>query len=181
MWDCPGLIQIMYLSTLPYGCIPNDPEDLFHQFLTHTKTQWLALCHRAEESLTQRRFDQLKSQGKSPEIMNDLAQHAQKLASLRLNLTGQISAAKNLMDDPSMKNFRNSGKGLLKFLEEDFEPGILNKLDELDQMARDLLQIEFAWTSIHEARMSTKLGQNVMLLTYVSIFYLPLGFCAVSI
>lgn len=28
--------------------------------------------------------------------------------------------------------------------------------------------------------MSTKLGQNVMLLTYVSIFYLPLGFCAVS-
>lgn len=29
-----------------------------------------------------------------------------------------------------------------------------------------------------ETRISTRLGQNVMLLTYVSIFYLPLGFCA---
>lgn len=38
---------------------------------------------------------------------------------------------------------------------------------------------EFAWITIHEARVSTKLGKNVMLLTYVSIFYLPLGFCAV--
>lgn len=31
-----------------------------------------------------------------------------------------------------------------------------------------------------ESRSATRLGQNVQLLTYVSIFYLPLGFCAVS-
>lgn len=31
-----------------------------------------------------------------------------------------------------------------------------------------------------ESRSSTRLGQNVQLLTYVSIFYLPLAFCAVS-
>lgn len=42
------------------------------------------------------------------------------------------------------------------------------------------MQQEFAWASINETRISTRLGQNVMLLTYVSIFYLPLGFCAVS-
>lgn len=29
--------------------------------------------------------------------------------------------------------------------------------------------------------MSTRLGQNVVLLTYVTIFYLPLAFCAVSL
>jgi hypothetical protein len=46
---------------------------------------------------------------------------------------------------------------------------------------------EFAWVSMGigknaliETRISTRLGQNVMLLTYVSIFYLPLAFCAVS-
>lgn len=38
---------------------------------------------------------------------------------------------------------------------------------------------EFAWAAITESRISTRLGQNVMLLTYVSIFYLPLAFCAV--
>jgi hypothetical protein len=31
-----------------------------------------------------------------------------------------------------------------------------------------------------ESRASTRLGHNVALLTYVSIFYLPLAFCAVS-
>jgi hypothetical protein len=40
---------------------------------------------------------------------------------------------------------------------------------------------EFAWVSMSETRISTRLGQNVMLLTYVSIFYLPLAFCAVSV
>lgn len=39
---------------------------------------------------------------------------------------------------------------------------------------------EFAWASINESRVSTRLGHNVMLFTYVSIFYLPLAFCAVS-
>jgi hypothetical protein len=31
-----------------------------------------------------------------------------------------------------------------------------------------------------ESRESTRLGQNVKLLTYVSIFYLPLAFCTAS-
>lgn len=43
------------------------------------------------------------------------------------------------------------------------------------------MEQEFAWAAITESRISTRLGQNVMLLTYVSIFYLPLAYCAVSI
>jgi hypothetical protein len=38
----------------------------------------------------------------------------------------------------------------------------------------------FLASSILGARASTRLGENVQLLTFVSIFYLPLSFCAVS-
>lgn len=79
-----------------------------------------------------------------------------------------------------------------------FERRISDRIDELDRTVRDLLQIvstltipanyisahsvqEFAWVSMSETRISTRLGQNVMLLTYVSIFYLPLAFCAVNV
>ncbi|CCC12547.1 hypothetical protein SMACR_06955 [Sordaria macrospora] len=35
----------------------------------------------------------------------------------------------------------------------------------------------FNASALIESRSSTRLGQNVQLLTYISIFYLPLGFC----
>jgi hypothetical protein len=37
-----------------------------------------------------------------------------------------------------------------------------------------------AFSAVMESRASTRLGENVKLLTYVSIFYLPLAFCTVS-
>lgn len=39
----------------------------------------------------------------------------------------------------------------------------------------------FNASAVVESRLSTRLSQNVRLLTYVSIFYLPLAFCAVSL
>lgn len=39
----------------------------------------------------------------------------------------------------------------------------------------------FSASIVVESRLSTRLAQNVKLLTYVSIFYLPLAFCAVSL
>ncbi|KAF7535560.1 hypothetical protein G7054_g5267 [Neopestalotiopsis clavispora] len=79
------------------------------------------------------------------------------------------------------------------------EPPDLTRLRDLDKRAEELEQglediqaqfrakIEtvqslreglFNASALMESRSSTKLGQNVQLLTYVSIFYLPLGFCA---
>jgi hypothetical protein len=39
----------------------------------------------------------------------------------------------------------------------------------------------FNASAVVESRLSTRLAQNVKLLTYVSIFYLPLAFCAVGL
>lgn len=78
----------------------------------------------------------------------------------------------------------------------------LNRVQELDKEAEEIrqsledLQTQFQAklvtvqalrdglfnaSALMESRSSTRLGQNVKLLTYVSIFYLPLAFCAVSI
>ncbi|KAJ4415325.1 hypothetical protein N0V85_002766 [Neurospora sp. IMI 360204] len=43
---------------------------------------------------------------------------------------------------------------------------------------KDFWRKLFNASALIESRSSTRLGQNVQLLTYISIFYLPLGFCA---
>ncbi|PTB65088.1 hypothetical protein BBK36DRAFT_1102280, partial [Trichoderma citrinoviride] len=132
----------VYLSTLPYGCIPDNLVDFFHQFLTHANTQWSELCSKAGEWLSRRREGQLMSQGKDPQTMDDLAKDARKLADLRRSLASQISEARMFMNKPSIRREPyESRKKLLKYLEEEFEPGVTKRLDELDQIARDLLQI----------------------------------------
>lgn len=46
--------SILYFSTLPHGWIPDDGTDLFNQFLTHIKAQWVKLCEIFEEILSQK-------------------------------------------------------------------------------------------------------------------------------
>jgi hypothetical protein len=56
----------------------------------------------------------------------------------------------------------------------DIQQRMKDRLDTV-QALRDGL---FNASALMESRISTRLGENVKLLTYVSIFYLPLGFCA---
>ncbi|KAL6786563.1 hypothetical protein J3E68DRAFT_420021 [Trichoderma sp. SZMC 28012] len=170
---------MVYCSTLPYGWIPDNGMDFFHQFLTHIKAQWLELCIMFGEHLSAKRLEQFESKGKNSEITDCLAKDAQAVARLRTVLAGLTSDAERFMNNYCARfNADNIPKDLQKLIKDDMEVGINKRLEDLDQTVRDLLQIEFAWITIHETRVSTKLGQNVMLLTYVSIFYLPLGFCA---
>ncbi|KAM3073560.1 hypothetical protein ACMFMG_004548 [Clarireedia jacksonii] len=75
-----------------------------------------------------------------------------------------------------LRNFRKSirecqnHRESLVGLREDFQ----RKLDSANAL-RDGL---FNASALVESRASTRLGENVKLLTYVSIFYLPLAFCA---
>ncbi|KAL7953705.1 hypothetical protein V8C34DRAFT_317924 [Trichoderma compactum] len=170
---------IAYFSTLPYGWIPEDAADLFQQFFEHVKTKWLDECGVFEDYLAKRRLEQLGSKGTSPEMIDLLAKDAQKLADLRSMLASQTSEAEKFIKDYCLRyNANRIPPGLLELLKSDIELGVRKRIEELDQTVRDLLNIEFAWITIHETRTSTRLNQNVMLLTYVSIFYLPLGFCA---
>ncbi|KAI5459652.1 hypothetical protein BGZ63DRAFT_255901 [Mariannaea sp. PMI_226] len=52
-----------------------------------------------------------------------------------------------------------------------------DQFKEMRDQIHSLRESLFNASSVIESRTSTRLGQNVQLLTYVSIFYLPLGFC----
>ncbi|KAL7792023.1 ankyrin repeat-containing domain protein [Trichoderma ceciliae] len=172
-------VPVVYFSTLPNGWMPANELDLFKQLISLVKEKWMALCEQFEKYLSSRRLHQLKDKGNNPEMIDLLANDSRKLAELRGILQDQIRVAKKFVNDYCRQYSVNQDKkGLLGLLTDEFELVVNNMLGQLDQTVRDFLQIEFAWTSINETRISTRLGQNVMLFTYVSIFYLPLGFCA---
>lgn len=125
-------------------------------------------------------------------MMRRLAKDSQKLTNLRMDLRNHLQISR---DHVNVKGGRSKYKGeVLKILEH-LEIGVNDRLSDSESTLKELLQIvlsnpyplrgrancvqEFAWAAITESRISTSLGQNVMLLTYVSIFYLPLAFCAV--
>jgi hypothetical protein len=81
--------------------------------------------------------------------------------------------------DQEMENLRRvvqrgmNNRETLVNLQDQFE----KKLETVKAL-RDGL---FNASALVESRASTRLGENIKLLTYVSIFYLPLAFCAVSL
>ncbi|KAL6814892.1 hypothetical protein J3E69DRAFT_346257 [Trichoderma sp. SZMC 28015] len=177
----PGSMSpsMIYFSTLPFGWIPDDAMDFFQQFMTHIEAQWSEVCSTFGESLSEIRLEQLKSKGKDTKIMDRLSRDAHRLVVLRGHLARQVSKAEKFMNDYCTRyNANEIPQSLRTFIKEDFGTGINKEIETLVLTLNDILQTEFALVSIHEARLSTKLAQNVMLLTYMSTFYLPLGFCA---
>lgn len=45
---------VVYLSTLPYGWIPEDGVDIFRLFFVHIQSQWSELCHKLDSHLAER-------------------------------------------------------------------------------------------------------------------------------
>ncbi|KAL7903818.1 ankyrin repeat-containing domain protein [Trichoderma velutinum] len=160
-------IPVVYFSTLPYGWIPDNELHLFRQFSDHLKTQWLDFCNRFENHLSRMREVQLESKGAELEIINLLAKDAQRLAQLRNILAGQIFDAEKFIKDYCLR-FRvdRIPHDIIRSLKDEIQLEINQRIQDLDQSVRDLLQFEFAWITIRETRIATKVGQNVMLLTY---------------
>uniref|UniRef100_A0A093V638 Serine/threonine-protein phosphatase 6 regulatory ankyrin repeat subunit B n=1 Tax=Talaromyces marneffei PM1 TaxID=1077442 RepID=A0A093V638_TALMA len=165
-------------SMLPNGWIPDDGFDFFQQFILHLEERWISVCDAADKHLKESRLDQLRSEGKNPDLMRRLARDAQKWTELRSILQDHTDVAQKFIVEYSERYHANQFPIDLQRTVNEFKVDISRRLDQLDQTIRDLLQFEFAWASINETRISTRLGHNVMLFTYVSIFYLPLAFCA---
>ncbi|ETS77276.1 hypothetical protein PFICI_11150 [Pestalotiopsis fici W106-1] len=165
----------LFLSTLLDVWIPEDDIDLFQQFLQTLRGRWYELCNLVDERFVQCRSDQLQAEGRSPEMMRRLAKDAQRLANLRLAFRGHLKTSRDyILAKGANSRHSDSARELLL----DLQDKIGGRLTDLESTIKELLQIEFSWAAITESRISTNLGQNVMLLTYVSIFYLPLAFCA---
>ncbi|KAH8802532.1 hypothetical protein F5884DRAFT_802273 [Xylogone sp. PMI_703] len=177
---------------MPFAWVPEDGIDFFKQFTLYVEERWLRLCALAKDHLA--RLFQLKCKGTDPELITSLAEDAQKWADFRSGLQDQVQKSRDFAVEYSNRYNGSQTRDDIQQAISELESKVNSRIDELDQVVRDLLQIvstitfstiqahltaqEFAWVSLNETRTSTRLGQNVMLLTYVSIFYLPLGFSA---
>ncbi|THV51059.1 hypothetical protein BGAL_0125g00150 [Botrytis galanthina] len=103
------------------------------------------------------------------------------LKELHVKISKNIEEIKRVMDDPGIRSgTANTSLGLnceeigrkLKSLQD-----ISNRLSDKREEALDLRDGLFNASGVMESRASTRLGENVRLLTFVSIFFLPLSFC----
>ncbi|KAF7919268.1 hypothetical protein EAE99_008570 [Botrytis elliptica] len=103
------------------------------------------------------------------------------LKELHVKISKNIEEIERIMDDSRIRSGTASASlGLncedirrkLKLLQE-----IANRLADKREEALDLRDGLFNASGVMESRASTRLGENVKLLTFVSIFFLPLSFC----
>ncbi|KAH7232987.1 ankyrin repeat-containing domain protein [Fusarium tricinctum] len=156
-----------YYSMLQDSWIPNHGIELFLLFLAHLTRRWLNLCDQFEEHLSRLRYEQLESHGKRPETISCLAENALHIAKLRRSLQSQVRGAKQFI----MNLVRQYGTGS--------EQDVDQQLQSLDQIVRDLLQLEFAWVSINEAHRSTSLATSMKRLSWITFIFLPAMFATV--
>jgi hypothetical protein len=85
------------------------------------------------------RLDQLGKQGKSEHIIDRLAKDARKLAKLHHDLQTQIRTARSFTKS-YCRDYHIRGERKAKEAIENFS-NIDNRIDDLDQTVRDLLQV----------------------------------------
>ncbi|KPA37999.1 hypothetical protein FLAG1_09170 [Fusarium langsethiae] len=164
-----------YFSMLPDGWIPESGVRFFEQLIVYLTTMWSELCDGAEDHLSERRMKQLQEKGRS-EMIDDLAGDAKNLAELRRCLRSQVYDAKIFIKDYERSQDADLDQQVLKAIERFAKIDVM--LQELDQTIRDLLQLEFAWVSIHEAHKSTSLGASMKRLSWITFIFLPAMFAS---
>ncbi|ATY67127.1 ankyrin repeat-containing [Cordyceps militaris] len=167
-----------YFTTLPHGWIPDNEYDLMKRLVRYMQDIWENLCKQAKRHLNNIRIDQLKAEGKDPALMHLLAQHAYIFEQWSQMYKNQVLELKAFICRCRDVNPARQPPQSLTDLVEKLESFVDGLVQDLIKTAQKLMQTEFAWASVTEARASTKLGQHVMVLTYVNILYLPLAYCA---
>lgn len=139
------------------------------------------------------------SEGKNPELIDELAKDAQKWAEFRSSLQAQVHKANDFAREYGQRyNKIQISKDTQQVIEE-FESGVNDRLNELDQTVRDLLQIVSSLTiPTFRASLSSYTGvclslahrdQNLDQLgaeshdpdVYQLLLCFPLAFCAVRL
>ncbi|KAH7127934.1 ankyrin repeat-containing domain protein [Dactylonectria estremocensis] len=176
--DDLGWKAVDLLSTLQDSSVPSDATELYTQFIFAVEAMWLKLCDRAEDHVSQCRLDQLREKGQSAELIHRLAEDAQKWLDLRLMLRDHIQAA----DELAILYFRhfNGGDGLnqVQSALQRLEVQVNRRLNTLDQITRDLVQLEFTWVAVREANKSTSIAKSIRRIRWITFIFLPAMFAS---
>ncbi|KAL7790671.1 ankyrin repeat-containing domain protein [Trichoderma afarasin] len=101
------------------------------------------LNHKADtKDIEAKEWQQLKHMGNKLEMINFLAKDAQQLANLRSILASQTSDSEEFLKYYCLRFHREQALQdiTMRFLKEEFQAGITQRLENLDQSVRDLLQ-----------------------------------------
>ncbi|KAK1765215.1 ankyrin repeat-containing domain protein [Phialemonium atrogriseum] len=172
----PKTEPIEFYSMLPYGWVPSDGTELFGLFLDHLKDRWLGICNMARQCLSNRREAQLKNMGQELKFVRKLAEDARKLAELRGYFRDQVSSGRNALEQHDTLPDVEPGVNINKMA--DFARAVEEQLNELDQIVRDLLHLEFAWVAVNEAHHSTSLATSIKRLSWITFIFLPVMFAS---
>ncbi|KAH6884162.1 ankyrin repeat-containing domain protein [Thelonectria olida] len=160
-----------HFSTLGSPYIPADGMEFFTQFIGALEKKWMRLCSGGDNRMSGRRISQLILRGSSPDLVENLAKDAQKWAELRDDLRDQVEAALKFARVYCRKYNKSIGLKTTEQAINDLNNHVTARLDKLDQTVRDLLQVEFAWASIHETHKSTTISLSMKRLSWITSLF----------
>lgn len=170
----------------------DDMSDLVHKSLVTVVSRWNEIAHHFDELLTEKR-DLLRPDYHDSLLTDDQALSRSKKYFWAIEFLKEAgnSISDNIQQTEHFLRFLESNPPGTKKAENEYHLRLkrhyltLQKLESLE--ARFRLKREeavalrdglFSASTVIDSRASIQLGQNVKLLTFVSIFFLPLSFCA---
>ncbi|KAI8720022.1 hypothetical protein NCS52_00446500 [Fusarium sp. LHS14.1] len=166
-----------HFSMMPYGWFPEDGIDFFQLFIQHMEKTWHDLCDTAQNDLLELRRTILIQRGEDKELINRLLDHANLWANTRHTPQRQVIKSRDF-NEGYCKRLLEQPDPRLKAPIEGLERSVSIRIDSLDRILQDLIQIEFNLVSIREAQLSTSTSTSMKRLSWITFFFLPLAFIA---
>ncbi|KAK4223548.1 hypothetical protein QBC38DRAFT_46433 [Podospora fimiseda] len=171
-------ISRQHISNMSRVWIPKDGIDFFQRFIQELQERWLETCQSKQDELEHLRNTILETHKKKEDmnITSSLLQIGKDTIRFRNILQLQGEKAKLFSEEYHRKH---GGVSSLKDLEgsiDNFTKATSQELNKLDEVSKDLLQMEFNLISIYEARKSTDLSSSMARLSWITFIFLPLTF-----
>ncbi|RHZ47793.1 ankyrin repeat domain-containing protein [Aspergillus thermomutatus] len=171
-----------YMSTLSTSVVPRHRVELLKGLISEIDWEWKKRVSDLENEINDIRLKQVELQGRSWIVLENLQRKAQRQATLQSWLKGHIAGLTHVVDiDPypyvqeektgnimgmrqpnqtisldeelrKMKENTEAQKRPLKEMIQKMDQELGSGLARIEQIIRELLQIEIAWTSIREAK-----------------------------
>ncbi|KAI8293032.1 hypothetical protein K4K59_006011 [Colletotrichum sp. SAR11_240] len=133
----------------------------------------LGLNHLLEFKREQaRRGEVLEANGSDPNLLGTLLKDALRPVHYRRRLQTTVTEAQKFATDYCNRHDEVADlDGLLKQIDA-FSDDVGNYIGQLDQITRDLIQMEFNLVSINEARQSVKMAASLKRLSWITVVHL---------
>ncbi|KAH7020439.1 cora-like Mg2+ transporter protein-domain-containing protein [Ilyonectria destructans] len=168
--------SIQHFSTLSQVWVPNNGIELFHCLVIEVEKQLVSLCESNEADLNKSRSDILQAKGGNKNLAGRLLDQGMAWINLRSAVRDMASDAQKFAREYHKRHQETSSiEGLLGAIK-NLSDNISKRISRLDEISKDLIQMEFNLISINEARTSTSMSRSMKRLSWITFIFLPLTF-----